>query len=308
MAETAVASASAWWGLLVPLGVLALAYAAAVLEAGGAARRALAVPVLESARLLTQPRRSTTTPDRLLWRLGVVGGLVVVVMADVVLPLGTWSLADLDMGVVWWTAFMALLWVTVFVTGWASDAPFALAGGYRFVAQALAYEMPLAIAVITASLAAGSLRVGQVVAAQADRWFVVEMPAAFVVYLVCALAVSFSGPFGTPVARDLAGGVLGELSGVDRLVFQAGRLAALGSAAAFAVPLFLGGGAGPLLPAAVWTVLKTLAVLALLVAVGRRLPLLRGERFTELGWVLLLPLALLQLLATCVLVLRTGAG
>ena len=74
------------------------------------------------------------------------------------------------------------------------------------------------------------------------------MPAAFAVYLASVYAFSFLGPFGYPAGRDLAGGVLAELSGPDRLVLQAGRWLLLTAGAAMAVPLFLGGGAGPLLP------------------------------------------------------------
>ncbi len=90
---------------------------------------------------------------------------------------------------------------------------------------------------------------------------------------------------------------------MDRLLLLAGRHALVVAGAAFAVPLFLGGGSGPLLPAWTWQLLKTLAVLAVLVVVRRRLPVLRPERFAEVGWVLLVPLTLLQLLLTSVLVL-----
>ena len=63
-----------------------------------------------------------------------------------------------------------------------------------------------------------------------------------------------------------------------------------------AVPLFLGGGAGPVLPAWAWSAVKTLAVLALLVWGRRRLPVLRADRYAELAWVVLIPLAIVQAL------------
>ncbi|WP_037675468.1 NADH-quinone oxidoreductase subunit H, partial [Streptomyces afghaniensis] len=59
---------------------------------------------------------------------------------------------------------------------------------------------------------------------------------------------------------------------------------------AFSVPLFLGGGHGPLLPGWAWTLLKTAAVLALLVAGRRLLSTLRMERYMELAWMVLVPL------------------
>jgi NADH-quinone oxidoreductase subunit H len=142
-----------------------------------------------------------------------------------------------------------------------------------------------------------------VVTAQQDRWFVLEMPVAFVLYLAGVLGFSFWGPLSTAVAADLGGGVRAELSGVDRLVFLAGRYFALAAGAAFAVPLFLGGSAGPVLPGVVWTVVKTVAVLAALVWVRWRLPLIRPDRYVEAAWVVLIPLILAQTLVTSVLVL-----
>jgi NADH-quinone oxidoreductase subunit H len=158
-------------------------------------------------------------------------------------------------------------------------------------------------ALITAALGAESVRVGDIVAAQQSVWFVVWMPAAFVVYLISVLAMAFWGPFDQPAGRDIAGGAAVELSGVDRLLFFAGRWLLLVSGAAFAVPLFLGGGGGPLLPAWLWSIVKTAAVLALLVWVRRRLPAVRMERFAEVAWVVLIPITLIQALVVAVVVL-----
>jgi NADH-quinone oxidoreductase subunit H len=122
------------------------------------------------------------------------------------------------------------------------------------------------------------------------------MPAAFVVYLASVYAFSFLGPFAYPVGTDLAGGVLAELSGVDRLVVEAGRWLLLAAGAGMAVPLFLGGGAGPALPSWAWSAVKTLAVLALLTWARRRLPVLRADRYAEFAWVVLIPLTVIQAL------------
>jgi NADH-quinone oxidoreductase subunit H len=115
--------------------------------------------------------------------------------------------------------------------------------------------------------------------------------------------MAFWGPFGHPVADDLAGGVPGELSGPDRLIFSAGRYALLTVVAAAAVPLFLGGGSGPVLPAWAWSLVKTCAVLAVLVWARHRLPVLRMDRFMEMAWVVLIPAMLLQALVVAIVVL-----
>jgi NADH-quinone oxidoreductase subunit H len=115
--------------------------------------------------------------------------------------------------------------------------------------------------------------------------------------------MAFVRPFDQAVGRDIAGGVLAELSGVDRLVFLAGRWVLLVSGAAMAVPLFLGGGAGPLLPDWSWSLVKTAVVLGVLVWAGRRLPTIRMERFTEIAWMVLVPATLLQALFVSIVVI-----
>lgn len=262
-----------------------------------------AAPLREAARLLVQQRRTTLAPDLALWRLGGATVLAAALLASMVTPLGRHTVSDLSVGVVWFNAMEVLVWGALWLLGWGANSAHGLVGGYRFVAQALAYELPHMLALITAALGAGSLRVGDVVAAQAGLWFAVWMPVAFGVYLLSALAMSFWRPFDQPVGRDIAGGVQAELAGVDRLVFLAGRWLLLTAAAAFAVPLFLGGGRGPLLPGWLWSLAKTAAVLVLLVSAGRRLPTVRMDRFEEVGWIVLVPLTLVQLLVVGVVVL-----
>jgi NADH-quinone oxidoreductase subunit H len=73
-----------------------------------------------------------------------------------------------------------------------------------------------------------------------------------------------------------------------------------------AVPLFLGGGHGPLLPAWAWVALKTAAVLALLVWLRHRFPTVRMDRYTEFSWVVLIPLTIAQALVVALVVLQRG--
>ncbi|MEV7040736.1 complex I subunit 1 family protein [Amycolatopsis sp. NPDC051061] len=301
-----------WWGgLLLPVVLAVLATATASWDAvlhdrasgGPGWRAAMTLPLREAGGLLVQQRRRTLAADVLLGRGGALALLLAAVLASLVTPLGHWAVADLSIGVAWFNAMEVVAWAAVWLVGWGANSAYGLLGGYRFIAQGLAYELPHMFALITAALGAGSLRVADVVAAQSSVWFVVWMPIAFVVYLLSVLAMSFWGPFDQPVGVDAAGGAAAELSGVDRLVFTAARWLLLTSGAAFAVPLFLGGGAGPVLPAWLWSLVKTLAVLAVLVWAKRRLPTLRLERYQEIAWIVLIPLTLVQALVVAVVVL-----
>jgi NADH-quinone oxidoreductase subunit H len=133
---------------------------------------------------------------------------------------------------------------------------------------------------------------------------VVWMPLAFAVFCAGVLGFSVWGPLAAPAGADLAGGVLAELSGVDRWLLLAGRYALLAAGAAVAVPLFLGGGAGPVLPGWLWVPVKAVVLLGALVWLRRRVPLARPVRFLEVGWLVLLPASLVQLLVVAVVVVN----
>ncbi len=309
------ASAPAWAVLAVPalLGAFTVAAVAgdALLAARAGGRRpslaAAAGPLAEVPRLLVAQRRSTLAPDTLLWRLGLAAVPAAAVLAALVIPFGGVTASRMSVGVVWFNAMEVLTWAGLWLAGWGPDSALSLVGGYRFVAQGLAYELPLMLALIAAAAGAQSLDVARIAAAQGHHlWFAVWMPAALAVYLAGVYAFSFLGPFAAPAGRDLAGGVLAELSGVDRLMVAAGRWLLLTAGAAMAVPLFLGGGAGPVLPAWAWSAVKTLAVLGLLVWARRRLPLVRADRYAELAWVVLIPVTIAQTLAVALVVLMLG--
>lgn len=303
-----------WWSaLLVPFGLLALATVTAAANATvgaiAAGRRVgaaeLVSPLRDTVRLLQVRRRTTLHPDALLWRIGGGSILVTAVMAAATVPLGESAVLVSPVSVVWFNAAEALLWAALWLTGWGANSALGLVAGYRFLATALAYELLLMLSLISASAAAGSLDVLAIARSQQTGvWFVVVMPVAFVLFLVAALALSFWGPFAQPVATDVAGGILAELSGVDRLIVLMGRYAWIAAASAMAVPLFLGGGAGPLLPPVAWQLVKTLLMLAAMITFRWRWPLARPDRFEEIAWVVLLPAILLQALVVSVFFLR----
>lgn len=304
MTGSAITQVPAGWAVAAAALLAVFAYYAAVLDGGLTARRgatvALGAPFLESARLMRQRRRVTLAADRLLWRIGGGGLVVVALLMITVVPLGQWTLFDFDVGVVWFNAMDVMVWALVWLAGWGPNSAHSLVGGYRFLAQALGYELPLMFALVAPAIAAESLRVGTIADAQHGLWYVVWMPVAFVVYCVCVAGFSVWGPMSAALGSDIAGGAATELSGVDRLLFVAGRYALLAAGAAFAVPMFLGGGAGPLLPGWLWVIVKTGVLLTVLVWLRQRIPLLRPEKFMEVGWLVLLPAVLVQDLVVAV--------
>jgi NADH-quinone oxidoreductase subunit H len=307
--DPTVTQVSPAWAPFAAALLLGVAAAGAVLDGALTARTdgrpwqsGLTAPWVETARLLRQRRRTMVAADVPLWRIGGAGLLVVAMLMVVVVPLGRWTIDDLPVGVAWFNAMDVVVWAVVWLAGWGANSAHSLIAGYRFLAQALAYELPLMFALTAPAVGAGSLRAGDVVAAQHGLWFVVWMPVAFLVFCAAVMAFSVWGPFAAATGVPEAGGVLAELSGIDRWLVLAGRWALLTAGAAFGTSLFLGGGAGPLLPGWLWVLGKTAALLAVFVLLRRRVPTVRPERFIEVAWLVVLPLVLLQVLVVSLVV------
>ncbi|GAA4659926.1 complex I subunit 1 family protein [Arthrobacter cryoconiti] len=305
----------ALWALILPFGLAVAALLAAagnaVLDSrarGLSATAGMVAPVRETARLLRQQRRTLPGADSLLWRIGGAGLAVAAVLKVLVIPFGNFTFADLPTGLVWFNAMDVLLWALWWLLGWGANSGWSLVGGYRFLAQALSYELPLMFALTAPAVGAGSLRLLDIQDAQDGLWFVVWMPAAFLVYAASVVAFSSWGPFQTATGRDAAGGVIAELSGVDRLLVLAGRYMVLVAGAAFAVPLFFGGGSGPWLPGSVWVIVKSLALVAVFITARRLFPTLRPERLAEIALVLVMPLVLIQVAVAAVIVVVNGGA
>ena len=193
----------------------------------------------ETARLLIQRPRRTVSADRALWRIATSSLIPLAILMIAFVPLGRYTLLDTSIGVVWFNALDVFVWALVWLAGWGANAAYGLIGGYRFLALALAYELPLMFALVAPAIAAGSLDVS-VIAADQPVWNIVWMPVAFGAYCLGVLGFSVWGPMDVSAGRDLAGGVLAEVSGVDRLLFLAGRYCLLVAGAAFASGSALG--------------------------------------------------------------------
>ncbi|MEU2203097.1 complex I subunit 1 family protein [Microbacterium oleivorans] len=301
--------------LLVAGGLVVVAWAAAAANAmldarsvGSPVATAAAAPLREVSRLLRQQRRTLAGADSLLWRIAGAGLVIAGMLKMLVIPFGSFVLADLPVGLVWFNAVDVLLWALWWLLGWGANSSWSLVGGYRFLALALSYELPLMFALTAPAIAAGSLRMLDVQDAQGNLWFVVWMPVAFLIFVASVVAFSSWGPFHTAMSGDIASGVIAELSGVDRLLVLVGRYAVLVAGAAFAVPLFLGGGSGPWLPPSMWVLIKTLVVLAGMLTVRRLFPMIRPDRLAGLAWVIILPLTIVQVAVVAVIVGVNGGA
>jgi NADH-quinone oxidoreductase subunit H len=314
-----VSAVTAVSGLLAVTGVFVVAgaYATAVLDrlfTRVVARMplriagAFAAPVRESALLFLQERRSTERPDAAAWALApmlLAGASATAIALVLWMPLV--GLPEIQSGIVYFGAAMAMVMVAVYLNGWGANSVFPLIGGYRFIALALSIEMPLALVLIAAALPAQSLGVADIVESQHAMWNVVRQPLGLPLYLIAGLGLTFRGPLALPDAADLAAGGEAELGGAALTLWRAARAAVLVAVATMGAAVFLGGWLGPWLPGVVWLAVKTLVLVAVLVAAEHRMARMRLEQFVVIAWVVLIPVALVDVFASGVIALWGAA-
>lgn len=269
----------------------------------------LARPLRTAALLAAQPPSVTERPDAGAWTLATALLAAAAATALAIVPFGAVPPhAGVASGIVYFGAAMALVMVAVFLHGWSANSALPLVGAYRFVAEALSYEMPLALVLIAAALPAESLAVGDIVRAQAPLWNVVRQPLGLPLYLIAGLGLAFRGPLDLPDADDLAGGTRAELSGIPLLLWRAARAAVLVAVAAMGAAAFLGGWLGPVLPGWLWMTVKTLLLVVVLLTAGHRLARVRLEWFVRIAWGVLIPVALVDVFAAGIVVLWQRPG
>lgn len=297
--------------LLTGFGLVAGVYVVSVLDrfyaagvAGSTRSGLLLAPVRSVARAFSQRRTITERPDREGWALApaLLTGLAAV--AFTAIPLAPeLAVADIPVGIVLFGAALMQVMVAVFLHGWGANSLFPMIAAYRFAAMGFSLGIPFSLVLITTALPAESLRVGAIIENQAGLWNVIRQPLGLPIFIVTALGFSFWGPLQHPDAADLAGGTQGETSGVARLSWRVARAAILVSAAAMGSAAFLGGHLGPWLPGWLWSVVKAIALLALMVWAGHRLARPRMENVVKIGWLILLPLALVDVFVSGWLIL-----
>ena len=246
--------------------------------------------------------RATRSSPAGRWRPRSWSGLAVLALALV--PFGPGLVvADPSTGFVVYSAAVAFVMIAVFLHGWSPNSVFAMHGAYRYGAVALSFQVPFLLAMLATALPAESLSIVSIVEAQEDAWNVIRQPLGLPIYLVVGLAVSFWGPLNLPDGADLAGGTSVEDAGIQRLLWELARLLMLVAVAAMGAAGFLGGWWGPILPGPVWMLLKTGLLLAVLASTRHLFARYRIEPFVERCWVVLIPLALLNIFVSGVTLL-----
>jgi NADH-quinone oxidoreductase subunit H len=211
---------------------------------------------------------------------------------------------DLNVGLLFFLAFSSLGVYSIALGGWSSNSKYALLGSLRGVAQMLSYEVFMGLSVMGVVMLAGSFNLSRIVEAQRHVWFVVPQFAGFVIFLIAGIAETRRLPFDLPEAEsELVAGFHTEYSSLKFGMFFVGEYIGITLISAFITILFFGGWRGPLLPGIVWFFLKVFVCLCFFILLRASLPRPRYDQLMAVAWKILLPLALLNILATAVVVL-----
>jgi NADH-quinone oxidoreductase subunit H len=269
--------------------------------------------------------------DRPIFTLAPLVGVIAGFMAVAVIPIGgevtmfgetfTLVVADLNVGVLWFLAMSSLHVYSVFLAGWASQSPYPLLGGVRASAQMISYEIAQGLAVASVFIYTGSLRVSDIVAAQSGDGLIAGMPGwnaialfpAFIVFTIGMVAEASRPPFDLAEAEgELVGGFHTEYSGMRFGMFMLAEFMSVVVMSAIVVTLFFGGPSGPTfgLPDAVawimpilWFFLKMVGFIFFFILLRGALPRYRYHKLMDLGWKVLIPVALVWTLVTAAFVL-----
>ncbi len=271
-----------------------------------------------------------------IFNLAPIVGVVAGFLAIAVIPIGgevtlfgetfTLVVADLAVGGLWILALGSLHVYSTFLAGWASNSPYPLMGGIRSSAQMVSYEIAQGLAIASVFIYTGSFRISDIVAAQSGDgliagmpgWYAIPLFPAFLVFMVGMVAEAGRPPFDLAEAEgELVGGFNTEYSGLRFGMFMLAEFMQVVTMSAIVVTLFFGGPAGPTfgLPDSVawimpifWFFLKMAVFIFLFILLRGALPRTRYHRLMDLGWKVLIPIALVWTLVTAAFVLINQEG
>ena len=227
---------------------------------------------------------------------------------------------DFNVGVFYLMAVSSLGVVGILLAGWSSNSKYTMIGAMRSGAQLISYEISAGLSLMTIVVYCGSMQLSEIVAQQADGWFVFRsVPAviAFVIYLIAGHAETNRGPFDMPEAEsELTAGYHTEYSGIQCGFFYLAEYLNMFIIAAIATTMFLGGWQ-PLhipgwdgfnhvmdcIPGGGWFVGKTSVCIVLALWVRWSVPRLRIDQLLGLEWKVLMPISLVNLMLMSIVVI-----
>jgi NADH-quinone oxidoreductase subunit H len=280
-------------------------------------------PVADAIKMAFKEQIVPSQAKKSIYLIAPIISVVVALCAFAVVPIGNnWSLdpnvhsvwdpfiGDLNVGLLWILSISSLAVYGIVLGGWASGNRYSLLGSLRSAAQMVSYETSLGLALSGVLMWAGTLSMVGIVQAQVHQgiWFIVAQPLGFVIYIIAGVAEVNRAPFDLPEAeQELTAGYLTEYSGLRWSLYQMAEYINMITVSAVASTLFLGGWSLfgleriPVVSILIFLV-KVAIFLFLFIWLRATLPRIRYDRLMRLGWQILLPLAVLNVVISATIV------
>jgi len=266
-------------------------------------------PVADIIKLLTKEDTMPGEADRWIFLLAPAIIAITTLLLFAVIPFGEGFaifgrpvplvVTDFNVGILYVFALLSLGVYGVALGGWASNSKYSLLGAIRGAAQMISYEIPLALSLVPVIMLAGSFSLVDIVNAQARYPFIVVQPISFALFFISAAAEIKRIPFDLPEAEnELVAGYHTEYSGMRFGLYFLGEYISLIVLGSLVAVFFWGGWRGPFLPPMVWFIVKVGIVIFFMIWMRGTLPRLRYDQLMSLGWKVLIPIALLNIVVT----------
>jgi NADH-quinone oxidoreductase subunit H len=209
------------------------------------------------------------------------------------------TVVDLGIGLLFFLAMSSLGVYSVMLAGWSSNSKYSLLGGLRAAAQMLSYEVFMGLSLMGVVLMAGSFRILDIVNAQKGLWFCVPQFFGFLIFFIAGVAETHRLPFDLPEAEnELVAGYHTEYSGMKFGMFFVGEYIGITLISALITTFFFGGWLGPLLPGVLWFLIKMFIFIGIFILLRASQPRPRYDQLMSLGWKVMLPLVLINIVVT----------
>ncbi len=279
-------------------------------------------PVADGIKLIFKEELTPAHADKFIFVLAPIVTVIPALIITAVVPWGgvvnlfgrpvALYLSNVNVGALYILAVTSISIYGITLAGWSSNNKYAMLGGLRATAQMISYELSLGMSFIGPILLAGSMSMVDIVNSQHSMWNVVYTPLGFIIYLFASLAEINRAPFDMPEAeQELTAGYHTEYSGMKFALFFMAEYIKMIAVAMIGSSLFLGGFRGPFVDQLPWLgpiylLAKVVLWLFAIIWVRATLPRIRYDRLMALGWKVMFPLALLNVLVTAVLVVVSG--
>ena len=224
-------------------------------------------------------------------------------------------IGDINIGLLYIFAMSSLAAYGVVMAGWASNSKYSFLGGLRSSAQVISYEVAMGLSLVGVMILSGSLNMSEIIKAQQEYWhgmYLIPQFLAYFIFMVAAFAETNRAPFDLPEAEaELVAGYFVEYSGMRFAFFFVAEYIGMIIMASIAVICFWGGWTIPpvllewvpalaAVPGIVWFLVKVYFHIFLYYWVRATMPRYRYDKLMSLGWKVLIPLALANIVVTSI--------